>query len=74
MCAKLVLNKHKYDRPTECLKQLHWLPIKQQIQHKILVIRQKSLNGKAPKYIQELLKKKTSPKQITEIQIIRKTS
>ena len=29
MYAKLVLNKCKYDSATECLKQLHWLPIKQ---------------------------------------------
>ena len=29
MCTKLVLNKCKYDSATECLKQLHWLPIKQ---------------------------------------------
>ena len=52
MCTKLVLNKCKYDSATECLEQLHWLPIEQQIQHKILVITQKSLNGQAPKYIQ----------------------
>ena len=61
MCAKLVINKHKYDSATEYLKQLHWLPIKQQIQHKILVITHKSLNGKAPKYIQEPLKEKQAP-------------
>ena len=29
MCAKWVLNKCKYDSATECLKQLHWLPIEQ---------------------------------------------
>ena len=41
MCTKLVLNKCKYDSPTECLKQLHWLPIEQWIQLKILVITHK---------------------------------
>ena len=61
MCTKLVLNKCKYDSATEYLKQLHWLPIKQQIQHKILVITYKSLNGQAPKYIQELINVKPAP-------------
>ena len=61
MYAKLVLNKHKYDNTTECLKQLHWLPIKQGIQHKILVITHKALNGHAPKYIQELINDKEAP-------------
>ena len=61
MCAKLVLNKCKYDSATECVKQLHWLPIEQQIQHKILVITHKALNGHAPKYFQELLNDKEAP-------------
>ena len=61
MCAKLVLNKCKYDSATECLKQLHWLPIKQRIQHKILVNTHKSLNGQAPKYIRELINIKVVP-------------
>ena len=73
MCAKLVLSKCKYDSATECLKQLHWLPIEQQIQHKILVITHKSLNGHAPKYIQELINEKQAPSKSLEIQIIRKT-
>ena len=62
MCAKFLLNKHKYDSATECLKQLQWLPIDQQIQYKILVITQKSLNGNAPKYIQAL-KEKQAPRR-----------
>ena len=61
MCAKLVFNEYKYDSATECLKQLHWLPIEQWIQHKILVITHKVLNGHAPKYIQELLNDKEAP-------------
>ena len=59
--CKLVLNKCKYDSATECLKQLHWLPIEQGIQHKILVITHKTLNRHAPKYIQELINEKQAP-------------
>ena len=59
MCAKLVLNKQKYDSATKCLQELHWLPIEQRIQHKILLITHKALSGQAPKYIQELIKIRT---------------
>ena len=31
MAAKIVLNKSKYDSPTRCLEELHWLPIQQRI-------------------------------------------
>ena len=61
ICAKLVLNKCKYDSATECLKQLHWLPIKQRIQHKLLVITHKALKSHAPKYIWELINVKQAP-------------
>ena len=55
--AKLVLNKSKYDSATQALKELHWLPIKFRIIHKILTLIYKSLKGSAPKYLQELLHK-----------------
>ena len=43
--AKLVLNKSKYDSATRALKELHWLPIKFRIIHKILTLVYKSLKG-----------------------------
>ena len=64
MCAKLVLNKKKYDSATKCLQELHWLPIKQRIHHKILLMTHKALSGQAPKYIQELIKIKTPCRQL----------
>ena len=60
MCAKLVLKKHKYNSTIGCLTELHWLPIEQRIQHKILLITHKALSGQAPRYIQELIKIKTA--------------
>ena len=53
--AKLVLNKSKYDSAMQALKELHWLPIKFRIIHKLLTLVYKSLKGNAPKYLQELL-------------------
>ena len=64
MCTKLVLNKKKYDSTKKFLQDLHWLPIKQRIQHKILLLTHKTLSGQAPKYIQELIKIKTPCRQL----------
>ena len=51
------MNKTKYDSATEVLKELHWLPIRFRIRHKLLTLVYKSLKGNAPKYLQDLLHK-----------------
>ena len=53
--ARMVLNKHHSHSATECLKQLHWLPIKSRIEYKVLTIVFKCKHGMAPKYLQDLL-------------------
>ena len=55
IAAKLVLGKSKSDSSSQCLRELHWLPIKQRIQYKILCLVHKCLDCKAPKYLQDLL-------------------
>ena len=55
MCAKLVLQHSKYSSTPEALKDLHWLPIKQWIQFKILTIMYKGIHNTAPKYIMDLV-------------------
>ena len=45
----------KYDHIKPVLKQLHWLPVNQRINYKILLLTYKALNGQAPSYITELL-------------------
>ena len=55
--AKVVLNKTKYDSATEALKELHWLPIRFRVIHKLLILVYKSLKGNAQKYLQDLLHK-----------------
>ena len=55
MCAKLALRKGKYDSPTKCMKELHWLPIKYRIMFKVLVLTHKCLNGDAPAYFKDLI-------------------
>ena len=56
MCARLTLRRGKMDSITECLKELHWLPIKQRIQYKILTLTHKCVNKIGPKYLQDLIR------------------
>ena len=58
MAVKIVLGKGRYDSSTRCLVELHWLPIQQRIEFKILTLVHKSLHGLAPKYLVELLTRK----------------
>lgn len=53
--AKLVCRINRYDRVEPPLKDLHWLPIEQRIQFKILLLCYKSLNDIGPDYLRELL-------------------
>ena len=55
MCACLTLRRGRRESITECLKELHWLPIKQRIQYKILTLTHKCLNKIGPKYLQDLI-------------------
>ena len=59
----MILNKKARDSATECLKELHWLPIQQRIDFKILVLVFKSLNKQVPKYLQELIVKKEQKRE-----------
>ena len=53
--AKVVFNLYKHDHLGDTLKILHWLPIRERIHYKILLLVYKSLNGMGPKYLQDLL-------------------
>ena len=47
--------KTKYDSTTETLKEIHWLPIRFRVIHKLLTLVSKSLKGSARKYLHDLL-------------------
>ena len=53
--ARVIIQWRKYDHITPVLVDLHWLPVKQRIDFKILLLTYKALNGLAPAYIRELL-------------------
>jgi hypothetical protein len=51
--AKLVLQRSKYDSAKACLRELHWLPVKEHVEFKVLTIVFKSLNGQGPNYFKD---------------------
>ena len=59
MCAKLVLQRNKYENATEALITLHWLLIQARIDYKLLCIAHNCKYGKAPQNLKDLLISKT---------------
>ena len=59
-CARLVCNSPRFSHCSPLLKELHWLPVKQRIIFKTLLIIFKAIHGKSPVYIQQLLELKSS--------------
>ena len=55
IAAKMILQRGKMDSSTQGLKEIHWLPIRCRVKHKILTLVHKCLQGSAPGYLQELL-------------------
>ena len=58
--ARIILRKRKYEHITPSLIELHWLPIRNRILFKILVLTYKCLHGIAPSYLSELLRSGTN--------------
>ena len=59
MCACLVLRRTNRDSITQCLYQLHWLPVRKWIAFKVLVLTFKLLHGEGPMYLKNLIQKYT---------------
>ncbi|KAI5100465.1 hypothetical protein C0J45_9451, partial [Silurus meridionalis] len=53
--ARVLTRSRKYDHITPILSSLHWLPVKFQIDYKLLPLTYKTLNGLAPMYLSCLL-------------------
>ena len=53
--ARLIFLSSRRHSATPLLYKLHWLPVEQRICYKILLLTHKSLYGKAPPYLTELL-------------------
>lgn len=55
IAARLVLNRPIRSSSLPILRELHWLPVRQRIQFKILTLTHKVLNGEGPEYLAEKL-------------------
>ena len=55
IAARFALNTTWYDSPEQARHELHWLAMRARIQHKVLSLMYKSLNGMAPWYLQDLI-------------------
>ena len=55
MAARIVTKTRKHDHITPVLRDLHWLPVKQRIDFKILTLAFHAIHGQAPEYIEELV-------------------
>lgn len=53
--AKVIFGLYKHNHLGDCLHTLHWLPVRQRIQFKLLLMVYKTLNGQGPQYLEELL-------------------
>ena len=62
--AKVVTRSKKHDHVTPLLANLHWLPIKDRIIFKILLLTFKALHDKGPIYLKELLQLHMPPRML----------
>ncbi len=53
--ARLITMSGNYQHITPTMKKLHWLPIQQHIEYKVLLLTYKALNNLAPVYLGNLL-------------------
>lgn len=53
--ARCVLRLRKQESASHALSKLHWLPVRQRIIFKVLLLTWKALHGEAPVYIKEML-------------------
>ena len=62
--ARLVTRTRSSEHITPVLQRLHWLPVKQRITYKIVLLTYKTLSGMAPRYIADLLQPYTPPARL----------
>ena len=55
MSAKLILKVSKFYSTSECIQTIHWFPVHQRVDYKILTIICKCTHGEASMYLHDLL-------------------
>ncbi len=62
--ARIITNTRRYEDITPVLRQLHWLPIQEQIEFKVLCLTYKAFHTMAPLYLTQFLSQKIVPRQL----------
>jgi len=62
--AYIIINTRKYDHITSFLETPRWLPVRQCVHFKILLITYKSINDMVPEYLCELVSIRKSSRQL----------
>ena len=65
--ARLVTLSKASDHTQDILKTLHWLPVKERIEFKILCMVYRCLNQCSPDYLSELVEKYTPPRNLRSL-------
>ena len=55
IAARIVTRLPKQDHITPVLEQLHWLPVRMRVLYKILVLTCRTLEGKGPSYLRDII-------------------
>ncbi len=66
MAIKLVTKKSKFDLVTPLFMELHWLPVADQFQLRLLLLVYQAKNGIAPGYLSDLLTEYTQPRSLCD--------
>ena len=64
MAATTILGRNKYDRVKEVMMELHWLPIRERINYKIIMGVFKCLHNLAPQYLCTLFRIKENTRHL----------
>lgn len=62
--ARIIKRAGRHEHVHPLLQELHWLPVQFRIEHKIIMLTFKSLNGLAPPYLSDLLHPYSPPRSL----------
>lgn len=62
--ARLITHTRKFDHITPVMYSLHWLPVSERIEFKVLLITYKCLHGRGPDYLCDMIKPYVPPRPL----------
>ena len=62
--ARVVTKTKKFDHVSHIMRDLHWLPVRDRIVYKVLILTFKALHGEAPNYISNMVIRYVPPRNL----------